>query len=445
MGTYAEDLGDIEMFWRCGACRSLNPGITGPEGDSLKCSNCGKVRTTEPFEFPTDLGAAPILSGTFAERAREAPLWQCPYCRGSVRDSRGECETCGAERRRNRPARSPATSPYAPPPPAPTARESIPPYVAAAPSEPSEPVRPPTYPPDSPTIGFGRVVLLVLAALLLLGGAAAFSRWAFAPSRTTVRVESMRWTWTSKFEVYRVRGGGGWRSEAPEGAYGFACADRQDGYENCKPYACHSQIVTEPCRCTGGDEVDAGCRSVPRTRRVDAGCAEARYNCRLSATPNGNGSARLRRTCDTRNDCQSATEDYSEPQCRSRRTERTCDTCSHEEHQTCYRSCPRMRSWCRYEYGRWDYREGKSVSGSDPASIAPPPGFPVAFSPTERRSDSTTFEIRFRDLSGGGQSWTRSPSRAEFSRYRIGQRYAAEYTRSGNFRILSPVVTRAPR
>lgn len=85
----------VEMRWRCSACREENLGR------HKKCQNCGKKKGREAFydtpgtETPTRADA--VTDPELIRQAEAGADWECKYCRCHERRDSGECAECGSD------------------------------------------------------------------------------------------------------------------------------------------------------------------------------------------------------------------------------------------------------------------------------------------------------------------------------------------------------------
>ncbi len=83
---------EIEMLWRCGACRAEN------KGRHKKCTSCGCAKTDDDaFYMPGDTSpAAAVTDPALLEKALAGPDWVCAFCRSAQGKLDGKCRNCGA-------------------------------------------------------------------------------------------------------------------------------------------------------------------------------------------------------------------------------------------------------------------------------------------------------------------------------------------------------------
>lgn len=96
----------IEMIWRCGACREV------VAGRSIVCPRCGKAKTTEEYEMPSDVASAPVIEdASLLALAKGGENWSCRYCGSDQRRADGECARCGGDRTASGSSNAGATAP----------------------------------------------------------------------------------------------------------------------------------------------------------------------------------------------------------------------------------------------------------------------------------------------------------------------------------------------
>jgi len=400
----------IEMMWDCSHCGTRNPGMTGEERESLKCTNCGAEKTDESWVMPDSPLTAPALTGELDRKARAGANWTCRFCNGESRADRTECEVCGAARDEEPPKQ---VVPEASPVPAKPARP-------VSPVRPTTPVRPvkvasstkePTpyrslYEPDEElrsgvdsetvfkfVVGVGAAILAIWLMV-----------WAFTPNSTVVAVNTMTWSRERVLLERHSYTGEGWRSSAPSGVYSWDhCETRQRGTESCNPHSCNCRNESYQCNCTGGVSYECRCTT--------------RNNCSRSCTSNRNGSATCSERCSPSRSCSTC------------RTPRQCSTCSRRVCSTCYDQCPVYAQWCQYRYYRWDRVSQARTAGNEHGAVWPNLN---AQGPLQRIESTESYTIRFTDTRSD-RAWVRDYSFDAYERFNLGQRWNIEWTRAGGF------------
>lgn len=395
--TVETETWNIEMMWDCSHCGTRNPGMSGKERESLKCSNCGTEKTEEPWVMPDSPETAPRLTGELDRLACAAANWTCPFCKGESRSTHNACEVCGATRYAET-----FSEPFREvPPPSPAERDQTPnppreggPYRSF-----SRPVEEP--PPSRRVVDSGLAIKFVLAAAVavLFGG---MGVWALSPNLTIANVSRMTWARGRVLQERHSYSGEGWRSDAPEGVYSWdQCETRQSGTVACRPHDCNCRQESYRCNCTGGGSYDCDCR-----RSTETSCSTLR-----------NGSARCTRT--TRTTCSRCT------------TPRRCDRCNRTKCDTCYDRCPVYADWCSYRYYRWDQIGQARMGGEGHGAVWP--DLDVR-GPYQRILSSEEYTVRFNDTRSE-RTWVRSYSFGEYERFNVGQHWNAEWNRAGGFSL----------
>jgi hypothetical protein len=177
--------------------------------------------------------------------------------------------------------------------------------------------------------------------------------------------------------------------------------------------------------------IDCRCGDVEEA--YDAGCSPGR-DCSTTCTPNRNGTARCRRSCNL--ECRSGTH-----------TVRHCDRCPVPRvcekmtvYETCYNQCQTIRTWCSYSYHQWERVASRTNTGVDHAVMWP--GL-QALGPRQRLLRTEQFQVRFTEVSDPTRSWVNSVSVSDYARYNLGQKWDVEWSRgSHSCNPLRPSATR---
>ena len=382
MSTVTEREWTIEMLWQCKHCRTINPGVTGAERESLKCSLCGGEKTDEEWLMPDSPETAPELSGDADAKARAGENWACLFCGAESRAVRSSCEVCGAKRGSDAPDRSDRNEAVDP-----TPREPI------APTERSVIERP--FKPTASGIGG---IVKVLGAFASLALVAWFFVRLFSPNETVARVTSMVWSRERRLEERHDYSREGWKRDAPPLVFSWdSCETRQSGTVQCHPHDCYCHTQPYDCHCTGGDRYSCRCVTT--------------YSNRCSSSRNGTARCRRQRS-ETCGEC---------------RTQRRCSTCYRNVCTTCYDRCPVYAEWCRYRYHQWDEIARRRLDGRGVTCQWPDV---TATGELQRVLGEEHYEVRFGDTRSS-RTWQRTYAFDEYERFREGQMRNVEWTRAG--------------
>lgn len=221
-------------------------------------------------------------------------------------------------------------------------------------------------------------------AIALTVCAAYWVNWFFSMHRTHATVIGASWTVTRSVRTRTTVHGSGWGS--PFGAFNTSCSTRYYGDRDCDPYSCRYRQEEYTCR-----PYECRCRTYETT----------------SSGKNGYAKVTTHQRCDT---CY--------------------ETCTRQVHDTCWRRCPVYRDWCEYDSYEWPVTATLTTSGTgqdvhDPAL--------VASGPLERLEQTEVFNVKFAHKD---RSWSLSPSRADYARYRLGSEWAVEVNRAGSFNVI---------
>ncbi len=427
METFGEEI--IEMVWRCKHCKTVCPGVSGKEDESLKCTHCGAQKSDEPWLMPDDIAAAPAITDAIQLAfARAGANWRCEYCGCEERNLHGQCSVCAA-RKPSPPATAVGEVTVAP---------SVVASVAAITSDPA--ATPPsasgaTPHASCPSAFVGRKLLLGLCTALLGCAGLAFVRWALSPNVSVASVSGLAWSRTERLFEEHTYAGNGWASGMPSAAFNVSCEIRLRGYVSCNPHDCDPYVEQVDCNCTGGDTYRCNPRTVARRCNCTGGgtyrCNPRRGTCRS----NGNGTATCPTvwdTCRTPETCQRCLDTVYET-CRH---PRVCQRCPVTRWRTCFDQCPVNERYCSYQFNRWDQLETRSLAGTD--HVPRWPGL-VARTARQRLDREETYSVALSEK-GGDHRWTLTPTgERDFLRYDLAQRYRVEWTRAGAFHVLGRI------
>lgn len=458
----------IQMVWNCPYCNHVNPGLSG-EDRGLTCGGCGKkIDQKIEFRMPDDLQNAPVVTdpGLLA-LAEQKPLWTCGQCAHKNREDMAECGNCGKPRRTERPqaAADPAPPSPAKPNPQPAAQTAKPwtcvgcgtengkadtvcrlcqsPPGGIATTETSAvwgrdetastaspgrieldtPFAIPRGPRSSP-FKRGIDAPRVLMGILIAAGAVvlcALFWWAFTPRKTTVTVTAMAWERTRVLERRTATPHQGWGrpNRLLDTVENLQCVSRQHGTESCHPRKCNCRPGPKTCNCTGGGTKN--CNPHPEEY-----CAEPATERKCESQKNGAAKCRDVPTSGCKRKATRTVYD----QCP---VPQACSQCP-EACDTCYDQCPKIEDWCTYDVITWNERDRQTSHGTGRN-----PHWPAldAHGPDERIDSHEGYVVGF---SGPDGHWDkRFGSTAEFLRFDLGKRYAAEYTRAGTLSVLNPL------
>lgn len=370
-----------EMFWVCKMCGCINPGLSGPEAESMRCTSCGNRKSDEPYIRPEDVQTAPeITDTTLLERAGDDKNWICPSCRYEERDGKDQCNECGAP------------------------RPVVPPQVENPPAKPPRTPAPYTLPkPPRRWVPILISILLGAFGLFAVGGIVYVLSILFAVHETTATVTNISWRRTEVLHQRETRDDGkAWEDDLPDGAFNKRCKEKQHGTEDCNEHECkpgeegYKEDDTVPCNCTEPIVTLTNC-----TESIDEDSCEDK----------GNGAME----CDKIKECDRNV------------TPGKCDKCPNPDPDPCYDQCPVMDQWCSYSYYEWVVAERKQTSGTDLN-----PHWPGLKAGNLQRLERTEwYLVKFR--SGIGEREHLPKSEAEFQRFPIGATYRAKYNRAGMF------------
>jgi hypothetical protein len=375
----------VENTWACDSCETKN------KGRDIRCVSCGNPKEDQEKDR-VDPSAPAVTDPELLNLAKQAPHWECEYCKSKVRAPDGNCASCGG------------------------AREAKPAQETS--SRPKSDLR---Y--DPLTIDDGgcclpfraggggvdrlnhslknlkavsqqaqlrktldtrayylKWALGILAGLLVITGLV----WLFMPRESTMEVSSIQWTHTSKFQERLTKSGEGWG--APIGAFDKSCHRRKRGTENCNPYKCNP-------------------------RQVSYQCNPKQCNCRPVCKDQGNGFSRCTEQCST---CY--------------------DTCEKTEYETCYEQCDVYDQWCTYKYYDWVDRQTKQLTGKD-HKVAWPTMPPT--DTTHRIVKHAKYQAWFKDEDG--KLWDHDADNlAEYRKYSPGADWRVKTNYAGQFWPLRP-------
>lgn len=90
----------IEMWWKCSACGTINGGLSKKCGERvIKGDGCGKAQERESWFPPDDISSkAALTDETEIRQALAGADWYCGYCGSTQRRLDGECANCGGNR-----------------------------------------------------------------------------------------------------------------------------------------------------------------------------------------------------------------------------------------------------------------------------------------------------------------------------------------------------------
>jgi hypothetical protein len=356
----------VENTWGCLHCGKTN------KGRHMECQFCGASKTPDIIDRIPDPDIAPRVTDSGQLRdAKAGRNWVCEYCGSQVRNTKGECQTCAAERESDgvdhvvRTQRRTGGKAYFA---APTARKQ---------RQSKQPKVPVTWRSREFWGTNGRWVKVgsvaaALGALVWLG------IFLFMPTEVDTTVESTEWKYTQRLQERETRHGESWDDQRPASHFNDSCRTKQRGTEDCNPHDCNPH--SESYQCNAHE-----------------------CNCSNVCTDNGNGYSTCSRSCST---CY--------------------DTCSRTVYDTCYDQCPVYDQWCSYDYYAWPDRLVRSTSGSDHEVHWPKMPKPKHL---QRIKSESWYEVVFR---GEDDSWKINPETlAEFKTYRKGDRWRIKVNRVG--------------
>ena len=402
----------IEMLWNCPACgHKGNPGMSGPERESLRCVTCGyEKRESDEWIMPDSPELQPHLTGDLDRKARAGANWSCAYCKAESRDGHTSCEQCGAER--DQPSKETEPS-VAPVPVSPSVadrsgehhregalRPSFPghaPECEECSAEGSRQVEVPLRdrrPPDPTTMQLAWHGALTIVALLVAGWCI---HWLIMPREADVRIADVHWDRSEVLQERHDYDGVGWQDQEPNDVFEQHCVSRQRGTHDCHPHDCNCRPQSYDCRCTGGDSYE--CR------------------CHTSCRSNRNGSASCSESCST---CY---------------TPRSCSTCYRTVCSTCYDQCPTYENWCVYRYHQWDTLDHHELSRHDTSPQWPSPPF-IAQHSLQRVLRDEHYHVIFSDDSDRSRTWDEQYLADRFVQFRLHQHWHVTYTHAGSFDLV---------
>jgi hypothetical protein len=304
----------IEMFWQCSACGTINGGLSKRCGERVvkdgkvvlsSGEGCGKDMDHQNWFMPQDISKyANLTEDKHIAQAKEGADWMCAYCGSTQRNSRGGCAVCGAGRELSNELQSEKRI-HQPAYEGPTYRELN--YEDSLPPARSNKKR--------------NILFAVGAGVVLVSG---ILIWIFTPRYVDAQVQSAAWTSVVQVERYKRIRDEGWH--APGDA---------------------EEVRDEGRRVHHHDRVQTGTKQEHYTERVACG-----QNCTTVSVPrvctsNKNGTA----TCTGGGTTQQCTTKY----CNEPRT-RTVPV---------YEDVPRYQNWYSWHAWRWRHQRKVGSSGSD--------------------------------------------------------------------------------
>jgi hypothetical protein len=336
----------IEMYWKCSACDTVNGGLSKRCGERvIYGSGCGKPLDHKNWFMPEDLSKN-LTVADHIKQAKEGPDWKCEYCGSTQRNSLGDCAVCGGDREFSK-KKQPRTKKKQ------TSSQSR-----------SQTIRQ-TIPYRSDLVLFLRefsptVAGVILAAIAIIG----ILIWAFTPKYIDANVKSV--AWSGKIDVERYR------------------QIQEEGWD--PPYD-GENLRQEGSRIHHYDRVKVG--SHDESYNVSVACGQ---NCTSVSvprvcTPNNNGTA-------------SCTGGGLRQEC----TTKYCDETRYRTVDD-YEDVPRYQMW--YSWYAWRWRHHRTVR-SEGVDLKPyPPTDQIALNEGcigqehERHSDvSYSYECLFSDVDG---------------------------------------------
>lgn len=232
--------------------------------------------------------------------------------------------------------------------------------------------------------------------LTLLGLVVLFFAWLGCPNEQVVTVTGLSWERTVEVEQHRVESGEAWSDELPKGAEELSRQTLVDGTERV-------QVGTRP-----------GTRTV--TERVQVGTEQVKVGVRDL----GNGYF------------EDVYEDRPVYETRSR---------EEPTQEPIYETRPRRRDKVRYRLETWQPARTERAAGNDRN-----PAWPQLRLRSDERAGKReeSYVVHFRDADGDAYVY-RPKSEAEWSGFRLGERYEADLGSAGNVRrILGRAHAEAP-
>jgi len=344
----------IEMFWKCSACSTINGGLSKRCGERVVkggkvvlssgegCGNAcapsasargsrrcvewdsgnrfvlansadsgsarapgtclGEPRTDldhQNWFMPEDISKyANLTEAVHIAQAREGGDWMCAYCGSTQRNSKGECAVCGGDREFSHQKQINSSIP-------PTYRE-----------EPSAPFKKRKITLAAIGIGITVLVTSILISSILI--------WIFTPRYVEAQVQSTAWTGVIQVERYKRIRDEGW--DTPGDAEEIRDEGRRVHHHDSVKVGSHQESYNESVAC-GQD-----CRSVSIPR---------------VCTSNNNGTAN----------------------CTGGGTRQECTTkyCNETRYRTVddYEDVPRYRTWYSWHAWRWRHQRNVHSGGSD--------------------------------------------------------------------------------
>jgi hypothetical protein len=174
----------IEMYWKCSACGTINGGLSKKCGERvISGSGCGKPLDHQNWFMPKDLNNN-LTDAEHIKQAKEGADWICEYCGSTQRNSLGDCAVCGGDREFSK------------------KKESKQHHKTLQQHHKTESDQLPLFKPSKWPIIAGTT----LSAIILIG----ILIWAFTPKYIDANVRSVAWVGKVNVERYRKIKEEGW-------------------------------------------------------------------------------------------------------------------------------------------------------------------------------------------------------------------------------------------
>lgn len=398
----------------------------------MNCTGCGARRGAD-VEFFLDNDAAPLADEALLREANDGPDWLCETCGGSNRFSAGFCKTCGAPR---------GTSTFRPV----TVTHSNPSQVAGGTRGAA---RASGWTPRDTVIGLtaglialGAVAgLLLIIALLSLGGGGRSSQKAFGPSaqkasepgadprysisrNLELTVDRVEWKRSVVVEVYREVVSEDWEDSVPADAR--VISQRQDVHHSDRVKV-GSHVVQEHYT----ERVRAGSHAVTESYTDREYGGTERYECGTRNRGNGYFETVYCTRPVYRTVTKTRSKQVDDYQNVSRTRDKTVDD---------YKDVPVYRLKIRYSVKRWAPADTLEAQGTDLK-----PHWPKVVEGADSRAGQRveSYRVFLRDPQAD-KGYEREVSAEEFALFTPGAKCAATVNGFDQLVTLTPPPAGAP-